>query len=61
MSIELSTLVEENTTDEEFISFAKEINTNVSINIAVHRIVSIEGDEIKYNSENLLNEERQEA
>ena len=58
VGIELSTLVEESTTDEEFISFAKEINTNASININVHRIVSIEGDEIKYNSVNLLNDER---
>ena len=58
VGIELSTLVEESTTDEEFISFAKEINTNASINITVHRIVSIEGDEIKYNSVDLLNDER---
>ena len=53
---ELSTLIVESTTDEEFISFAKEIKTNASINVAVHRIVSIDGDEIKYNNTNILNE-----
>lgn len=48
VGIELSTLVENNTTDEAFVTFAKEINVDTSIKIAVHRIVSIEGDEIKY-------------
>lgn len=55
---ELSTLITESTTNDEFIAFAKEINTNASINIAVHRIISIEGNKVKYNDENLLNEER---
>lgn len=58
VGMELATLVAESPTDDEFISFAKEINTNASINITVHEIVSREGDEIKYNNANLLNEER---
>ncbi|MDO5137828.1 MAG: DUF2806 domain-containing protein [Oscillospiraceae bacterium] len=57
VGIELSTLVAESTTDDDFITFAEEINTNPSTNVALHRIVSIEGDEIKYNNTNLLNEE----
>lgn len=56
---ELSTLVAGSTTDDEFITFAKEINTNESISIAVHRLVSIEGNVIKYNSANLLYPEKQ--
>ena len=55
--MELSTLVVESPTDNEFISFAKQINTNASINIAVHKIVSIEGDETKYNNASLINGE----
>lgn len=58
VGMELATLVAESPTDDEFISFAKEINTNASINITVHEIVSREGDEIKCNNANLLNEER---
>lgn len=58
VGIELSTLVAESITDDEFITFAKEINTNPSINVAVHRIVSIEGEEIKYNKVNLLYREK---
>ena len=58
VGIELSTLVAESTTDDEFITFAKEIDTNASINIAVHRIVSMEGDEVKYNNTNLLDGEK---
>ncbi len=57
VGMELATLVAESPTDDEFISFAKEINTNASINLTVHEIVSREGDEIKYNNANLLNEE----
>ena len=55
---ELATLVAESTTDDDFYAFAKELNTNTSVKIAVHKIVSIKGDEIEYNNTNLLNEEK---
>ena len=54
---ELATLVDGNTSDEEFITFAKEIRRNTSLDVGVHKIVSIDGDDIQYHSDNILEQD----
>ena len=54
VGIELSSLVENLVTNDDFISLAKEINNNASVEIGVHKVVAIRGTEIKYSTTNLL-------
>lgn len=54
VGMELAILVEGTISDEEFILFARELNSNPSFSVGVHRIVSIIGSEIQYNNTNLL-------
>lgn len=54
IGIEISSLIGENTSDENFLLFAKEVNQNESIAVTVHKINFITKGEINYNKADLL-------
>lgn len=54
---ELATLVGWNASDEEFITFAKEIRSNTSLDVGVHKIISIDGDDVQYHSDKILEQD----
>lgn len=54
VGIELATLVDEMSTDEDFILWGKEIANRNEFNVGVHKIISWENDEPRYDETNLL-------
>jgi hypothetical protein len=47
------------TSDDDFISFAREINKNNQVTIGVHRIIGIHGNQIQYETSNMIEEHEQ--
>ena len=54
IGIEIATLISETTSDDDFITFAKEVAKDQSLKVSVHKINLYVGDSINYNNTDLL-------
>ena len=51
---ELATLINTTLSDENFVYFAKEINSGDSVKISVHKVVSVIENDIQYKEEDII-------
>lgn len=51
---EISTLIGESASDEDFLRYGEVLSSNPQYNISIHKVICWEGDSIKYETKNLI-------